>query len=169
MEFRQIVFSSFIGMNCIYCTAVRIYSTSISCFFPLCFLFIFQDIWLKRINENDLWNSEINWAVNVSFSSHNFLEDVFLIRHSLSIYNILSANKFLLVSHIINVQCAHVSRHVYTHYKCTCRPDRTVFKNVHFDWRVFNTVRKRCVSNLVQQMSFFNTYLSQEAEFYFLD
>lgn len=114
MEFRQIVFSSFIGMNCIYCTAVRVYSTSISCFFPLCFLFIFQDIWLKRINENDLWNSEINWAVNVSFSSHNFLEDVFLIRHSLSIYNILSANKFLLVSHIINVH-VHTFHVMYIH------------------------------------------------------
>ena len=82
--------------------------------FSIVFFVHIQDIWLKRIDENDLWNSEINWAVNVSFSSHNFLEDVFLIRHSLSIYNILSANKFLLVSHIINVH-VHTFHVMYIH------------------------------------------------------
>ena len=59
-------------------------------------------------------HSEINWAVNVSFSSHNFIEDVVKTRYALSIYNIFYTNTFLLVLHIIDVH-VHKFHVMYIH------------------------------------------------------
>ena len=71
------------------------------------------------------------------------LKMLFTLRHAFSIHNILYGNTFLLALLIINVHM-YTFQIVYTrYYMCTCRPDRTVLRNVHFDLRVFNTIRKK--------------------------
>ena len=85
---------------------------------------------------------EIKSVINVSFSSDNFIENVVYIKTCI-FHPQHPLRKHISTLLIINVHM-YTFQIVYTrYYMCTCRPDRTVLRNVHFDLRVFNTIRKK--------------------------